>query len=139
MKLKKGCERLLAEANAVIETIGAEEAIALHGDPDMVIVDLRDDREREQNGSIPGAFHAPRGMLEFLVDPESPYHKEIFASGKRFVFHCGSGGRSALATKTVKDMGLAPVCHIDGGFKAWREAGGPVEGGPAAAPIEEKG
>ena len=75
---------------------------------------------------IPGAFHAPRGMLEFWVDPESPYHKDIFASGKTFVFYCRSGQRSALATKTVRDMGLEAVCHIEGGFTAWTEAGAPV-------------
>ena len=129
MALKIGTRQLLAEAIAEIETISAEEAIALHGDENAVIVDLRDIRERERDGAIPGAFHAPRGMLEFWVDPESPYHKDVFASGKRFIFHCAAGGRSALATKTVQDMGLAPVCHIEGGFSAWKEAGGPVEGG----------
>ncbi len=129
MALKKGTRQLLAEAIAEIETISAEEAIALHGDENAVIVDLRDIRERERHGAIPGAFHAPRGMLEFWVDPESPSHKDVFASGKRFIFHCAGGGRSALATKTVQDMGLAPVCHIEGGFSAWKEAGGPVEGG----------
>ena len=127
MQLKKGVKQLLAEANAEIETIGAAEAIKLRDDADVVIVDLRDPRERDRDGYIPGAFHAPRGMLEFWIDPESPYHKEIFASGKRFIFHCASGGRSALAAKAAQDMGLPKVCHFAGGFKAWVEAGGPVE------------
>jgi rhodanese-related sulfurtransferase len=130
MTLKKGCKQLLAEANAKIEAITVEEAIKLHDDPNTVIVDLRDIRERQRDGFIPGALHAPRGMLEFWIDPESPYHKEIFASGKRFVFHCASGARSALATATVQDMGLEPVCHVAGGFVAWKEAGGPVEAPP---------
>ncbi len=125
--MKKTVEQMVAEANAEIETIGVLEAIELHRDPDVVFVDLRDVRELEREGVIPGAFHAPRGMLEFWVDPESPYHKEIFASGKRFVFFCQAGWRSALATQTVQRMGLEPVCHFDGGFTAWREAGGPVE------------
>jgi len=83
-------------------------------------------RELERDGMIPGAFHAPRGMLEFWVDPASPYFKEVFGSGRRFVFYCASGWRSALATAAVQDMGLEPVCHIDGGFNGWKAAGGPV-------------
>ncbi len=126
-KLKKGIKELLAEAEAEIEALEVSEAIKLHEDPHVVIVDLRDVRELEREGRIPGSFHAPRGMLEFWVDPESPYHKEIFSSGKRFVLHCASGWRSALATQTLHRMGLEPVCHIKGGFKAWKEAGGPVE------------
>ena len=94
-----------------------------------MFVDLRDPRELEREGKIPGAFHCPRGMLEFWVDPESPYHKPVFASGKRFVFYCMSGWRSALSTKTVQDMGLPNVAHIAGGFNAWRKDGGDVEGG----------
>jgi rhodanese-related sulfurtransferase len=91
-----------------------------------VFVDLRDVRELDHEGMVPDAFHAPRGMIEFWVDPESPYHKDIFASGKTFVFYCRSGWRSALSTKTVQDMGLDNVCHIGGGFGAWMEAEGPV-------------
>src|SRR3990172_7571078 len=103
MQLKKGVKHLLAEANAEIETIGAAEAIKLRDDADVVIVDLRDPRERDRDGYIPGAFHAPRGMLEFWIDPESPYHKEIFASGKSFIFYCNGAWRSALATDVARD------------------------------------
>jgi rhodanese-related sulfurtransferase len=130
LRLKKGVKELVAEANAEIETITAAEAVALVEDPNTVLVDLRDIRELERDGRIPNAFHAPRGMLEFWVDPESPYHKEVFSSGKRFVFFCAGGLRSALAAHTVQRMGLAPVCHIEGGFRAWKEAGGPVEPHP---------
>ena len=97
------------------------------GRDDVVIVDIRDIRELERDGRIPGSVHAPRGMLEFWVDPDSPYHKPIFAEPKRFVFHCAGGLRSSLATQAVQYMGLENVCHIAGGFKAWREAGGPIE------------
>ena len=103
-----------------------EEAIKRLGKEDHVFVDIRDVRELDHDGMVPGAFHAPRGMLEFWIDPESPYHKDIFASGKTFVFYCRSGWRAALATQTVQDMGLAPVCHMGGGFTAWMEARDPV-------------
>lgn len=126
MAMKKGYKDLLAEANSRIQTISAAEAQALHGNPDVVFVDIRDPREITRDGMIPDAFPATRGMLEFWVDPESPYHKPIFASGKRFVLYCASGWRSALATDTVQSMGLEPVCHLEGGFKAWKEAGLPV-------------
>ncbi len=124
--ITKGLKELCAEAEAQIETLEVAEAIALHGDPGVQIVDIRDIRELWREGAVPGAFHAPRGMLEFWVDPESPYHKEIFASGKKFVFFCAGGMRSVLAAAAVHNMGLAPVAHIAGGFAAWREAGGPV-------------
>jgi rhodanese-related sulfurtransferase len=127
MALKKGYKALLAEADAEVEAISAAEAMALMGDEDVLIVDLRDVRELKREGYIPGSVHAPRGMLEFWVDPESPYHKEIFASGKRMVLHCAAGWRSALAAKTLQDMGLENVCHMAGGFDAWKEAGGTVE------------
>jgi rhodanese-related sulfurtransferase len=125
--ITKGIKELCAEAEAQIETIEVAEAIALHGDPGVQIVDIRDIRELWREGAVPGAFHAPRGMLEFWVDPESPYHKEIFTSGKKFVFFCAGGMRSALGALAVHNMGLKPVAHIAGGFAAWREAGGPVE------------
>jgi rhodanese-related sulfurtransferase len=131
--VKKGFRRLLEEANAEIETIGTDEAIALHGKGEVQLVDLRDPRELEREGRIPGAFHCPRGMLEFWIDPESPYHRKLFAEPKRFLFFCASGWRSALATKTAQDMGLENVAHVEGGFTAWRKAGGPVEPGSAAA------
>jgi rhodanese-related sulfurtransferase len=92
-----------------------------------VFVDLRDPRELNREGRLPGAVHCPRGMLEFWIDPESPYHKPVFAQDKTFVFFCAAGWRSALSTATAQDMGLTPVAHIDGGFTAWKQAGGPVE------------
>ena len=126
MGLKKGCKDLVAEANEKIRTIPTADAIARHGDSGTVFVDLRDVRELQREGMIPGALHAPRGMLEFWVDPDSPYFKEIFGSGKEFVFYCASAWRSALATRAVQEMGLEPVAHIEGGFSAWKKAGGPV-------------
>ena len=124
--MKKGYKTLLEEANKRIETIPTADALKLKGDPDTVFVDIRDVRELEREGMIPGAFHAPRGMLEFWVDPESPYHKELFASGKRFVLYCASGWRSALATDTLREMGLDRVAHVEGGFNGWKQAGGDV-------------
>jgi rhodanese-related sulfurtransferase len=125
--ITKGYKALLAEAEAEIETIPAEAAIALLGDPGVQFIDLRDVRELWREGTVPGAYHAPRGMLEFWVDPDSPYHKPLFASGRKFVFFCAGGWRSALATQAVRRMGLGPVAHIAGGFGAWVKAGGPVE------------
>lgn len=125
--MKKGFRQMLAEAEAEIETIPAKDAIPLQGDPGTVFVDLRDPREIEREGRIQGAFHCTRGMLEFWIDPDSPYHKPIFAEEKRFVFYCAGGWRSALAAKTAHDMGLEKVAHVGGGFGAWREAGGLVE------------
>jgi rhodanese-related sulfurtransferase len=125
--ITKGYKALLAEAGSRIETLTPEQAIPFHGDDGVVLVDLRDPRELEREGRIPGAFHCPRGMLEFWIDPESPYHKPVFAQDKRFVFFCAGGWRSALAAATASEMGLKPVAHIEGGFGAWRKAGGPVE------------
>ena len=130
--ITRGYKKLLDEANAQIETINAAEAVERFpqggvGQNEVVIVDLRDPREIEREGRIPGAFHCPRGMLEFWIDPDSPYHKAYFASGKSFVFFCAGGWRSALATKTAQDMGLTPVKHILGGFTAWKDAGLPIE------------
>ena len=125
--MKKGFRQMLAEAEAEIETLPAQDAVKLHGDPGVVFVDLRDPRELEREGRIPGAFHCTRGMLEFWIDPDSPYHKPIFAEDKRFVFYCAGGWRSALAAKTAHDMGMEKVAHVGGGFGAWREAGGAVE------------
>ncbi|WP_371347453.1 rhodanese-like domain-containing protein [Ancylobacter sp. IITR112] len=129
--MRKGYKQLLAEADAVVTAIDVAEAASLHGQGDVVFVDLRDPRERERDGAIPGAFSCPRGMLEFWIDPESPYAKPVFAADKRFVFYCASGWRSALATKTAQEMGLARVCHLTGGFTAWKAAGGTVEALPA--------
>ena len=124
--MKKGYKALLDEANAVVETVPVDAAKALHGAADVVFVDLRDPRELEREGMIPGAFHCPRGMLEFWIDPESPYHKPIFSEDKRFVFYCASAWRSALSTRTAQDMGLPKVAHLGGGFSAWKAAGLPV-------------
>jgi rhodanese-related sulfurtransferase len=126
-KITHGVKDMLKSAEAEIETLPAADAVAWQGRDDTVLVDLRDPREREREGVIPGAFSCTRGMLEFWIDPESPYHKPVFAEDKRFVFFCAGGMRSALAAQTAKQMGLQPVAHIEGGFKAWREAGGPVE------------
>ena len=126
--ITRGYKALLDEANAKVETLEPSEAMTLHGRDDVVFVDLRDPRELEREGRIPGAFHCPRGMLEFWIDPQSPYHKPVFAEDKRFIFFCAGGWRSALSTATAQDMGLKPVAHLGGGFGAWRAAGGPVEG-----------
>ena len=126
MPVTKGSKQLVEEASRKIRTLSLEEAMKKHGDPNVVFVDLRDVRELEREGMIPGAFHTPRGVLEFWVDPASPYYKDIFGSGKEFVFYCAAAWRSALATATAQEMGLAPVAHFEGGFSAWKQAGGPV-------------
>ena len=120
-------QAMLEEALAAITTVSAAEAKALKLREDVVLVDLRDPRELQREGRVPGAFHCPRGMLEFWIDPASPYHKPVFGEDKTFVFFCAAGWRSALATHTAQRMGLKPVAHIDGGFAAWRDAGGDVE------------
>lgn len=124
--MRKTVKSMVDEATAAITTFTIEEARDLHGREDVMFVDIRDVRELEREGVIPGAFHAPRGMLEFWVDPESPYHKAEFGQDRRFVLFCAAGWRSALATKTLQDMGLPKVAHIDGGFGAWKQAGAPV-------------
>jgi rhodanese-related sulfurtransferase len=129
VKLKKGIKELVAEANAEIETVSVNDALKLKDDPGVTFVDIRDIRELDRDGRIPGAFHAPRGMLEFWADPESPYYKEIFGSGKKFLFFCAGGMRSALAAQQLQRMGLEPVCHMEGGFGAWKAAGGAIEAG----------
>lgn len=118
---------MVADARSQINEVDADEAISLIGDPNTIIIDIRDIRERQREGFIEGAIHVPRGMLEFWIDPDSPYHKPLFTEDKHFIFHCASGWRSALATKTAGDMGLKPVSHIKGGFKAWVDAGGLVK------------
>jgi rhodanese-related sulfurtransferase len=122
-----GHRALVEAAEREIETMPVEQAIGLHGRDDVVFVDLRDPRELAREGRMPGAFSCTRGMLEFWIDPESPYHKPVFAQDKRFVFFCAGGMRSALAAQTAQRMGLKPVAHIAGGFGAWKKAGGPVE------------
>jgi len=125
--IKVSVRELVEAAERDIKQLSAQEAMALHGSEDAVLVDLRDIRELQREGRVPGAFHCPRGMLEFWIDPESKYHKSIFSQDKRFVFFCAAGQRSALATQCAQRMGLAPVAHIAGGFTAWKAAGGPVE------------
>lgn len=124
--MKKGYKDLVEEAMAEVKTYSVEEAKAKLGDPNVQFVDVRDVRELEREGVVPGAFPAPRGMIEFWVDPDSPYFKPVFGEKKEFIFFCAAGWRSALTTKTVQDMGLENVAHIGGGFKAWKEAGGAV-------------
>jgi rhodanese-related sulfurtransferase len=126
-QIKVGYRQLVDAANREVETLSIKEALALAGRDDVQFVDLRDIRELEREGKIPGAFHCPRGMLEFWIDPSSPYHKPVFAQDKRYVFFCAAGWRSALAAQTAQRMGLKPVAHIDGGFGAWKKAGGPAE------------
>jgi len=125
--ITKGYRQLLAEAEAQIETLSVDDVKALAGRDDVVLVDLRDPRELEREGKMPGAFHCPRGMLEFWIDPESPYHKPVFAEDKRFVFFCAGGWRSALAAQSAATMGLKPVAHMAGGFGAWKKEGGAVD------------
>jgi rhodanese-related sulfurtransferase len=126
MKLTKGYRQLVDEAKTRIHTLSLEEGRARHGRDDVVFVDLRDVRELERDGMIPGAVHCPRGMLEFWIDPESPYFKDVFGSGKEFVFYCSAAWRSALAADTAQQMGLGRVTELDGGFTAWKAAGLPV-------------
>ena len=125
--ITKGIKELCAEAETVVETWTVDEARNHLEDEDVVFVDIRDIRELWREGAIPGAVHAPRGMLEFWVDPESPYARDVFQSGKRFMFFCAGGLRSALAAKSVQEMGLSPVCHMAGGNSAWKKIDYPTE------------
>ena len=127
MPITKGHKQLLEEARRKIRSMPAAEAMAKLGDPDTVFVDIRDPRELEHEGVIPGALHAPRGMMEFWVDPESPYYRPVFgAESKTYVFFCALGWRSTLTAATLTDMGMTNVCDIEGGLAAWKAAGGPV-------------
>lgn len=126
MPLKISAADMVANARDRIEEIETHDLIAMMNDPDVLIVDIRDIRERQRSGFIPGSFHAPRGMLEFWVDPESPYFKDVFGEEKKFVFHCASGWRSALTVATLQDMGFE-ASHLREGFSTWETQGGPVE------------
>jgi rhodanese-related sulfurtransferase len=127
MPITKGSQALVDEAMAQVTTHSVDEIRARLNDPTVQIVDIRDVRELERDGTLPGALLAPRGMLEFWVDPASPYFKPVFSDeAKTFVLFCGAGWRSALATKTLMDMGMRNVAHIDGGFAAWKQAEAPV-------------
>ena len=128
--ITKSVKSMLDSAKAEITELTAADMIAKANDPGVVMVDIRVPRELERDGRIPGAFHATRGMLEFWIDPASPYYKPVFGEDKQFVFFCAGGMRSVLAAKTAQDMGLKPVAHMIGGFGAWKTAGGPIETGP---------
>ena len=122
-----GMRALVADAEREIETLSFEEAEKLSGRDDVLFVDVRDIRELAREGRIPGAFHCPRGMLEFWIDPDSPYYKDVFAQDKKYVFFCAGGLRSALAAQTAQRMGLKPVAHLKSGFGGWKKSGGPIE------------
>lgn len=126
-EITTGYQALLDAANARVRAVPPQEAKSLLGREDHIFIDLRDPRELEREGMMPAAFHCPRGMLEFWIDPASPYHKDVFARDATFVFFCAGGWRSALAAATALDMGLKPVVHLEGGFSAWTKAGGKVE------------
>jgi rhodanese-related sulfurtransferase len=126
-KITVSSEAMVQAAEREIETVPAEEAIKLLGRNDVVFVDIRDPRELQREGKIPGAFHCPRGMLEFWIDPQSQYHKPVFADDKKFIFFCAGAKRSALAAQTAQQMGLKPVAHLAGGFGGWKKAGGPID------------
>ncbi len=126
MPLRMTAREMVEAADMEVESVDVGTARDLVADDNILFVDIRDIRELEREGRIRDAIHAPRGMLEFWVDPESPYHREVFASGRKLILYCASGWRSALATKTLQDMGLQPVAHLAGGFTAWKEGGGAV-------------
>ena len=128
MPITKGFRQLIQEAMDVVTTYSVDDVVARLDDPRLQLVDIRDVRELAAEGTVPGCIHSPRGMLEFWVDPDSPYHKAIFADeSKEFVLFCGAGWRSALATKALQEMGMTNVAHIDGGFASWRKQGAPVQ------------
>jgi rhodanese-related sulfurtransferase len=129
-------EALVKQAKAEITEYTVDDVKAKAGDDNVVLVDIRDPRELTREGRVPGAFHCPRGMLEFWISPESPYHKDVFAQDKEYVFFCAGGMRSALAAKQAQDMGLKPVAHMIGGFGAWKKGGGEIE--PSDAPMASK-
>ena len=116
---------MMAEADALVQSVSAREMVLKLGGDDVVMVDIRETRELEREGMIPGSFHAPRGMLEFWIDTESPYHKPAFATAKTFVFYCASGWRSLLAARLAQEMGLE-TRSLRGGFSEWKKDGHPV-------------
>ena len=128
MPITRGYRALVDQAMAEVKTYAVADVRARLGEAGLQLVDIRDVRELQAEGTVPGSYHAPRGMLEFWVDPDSPYHKKVFADeGREFVLFCGAGWRSALAAKTLQDMGMANVAHIEGGFAEWVKQGGPTE------------
>ncbi len=120
--LKRGFKEMLAEANAVIETVSVQDLPYLLDDDEVVLADVRDTVEREEEGLIPGSVHVPRGLLEFLADPDSLIYNEALNPERRIILYCGTGGRSALAAKTLLDMGFTDVASLAGGYAAWRLA-----------------
>lgn len=120
--LKKGFKQLLAEANAVIEAVSVQDLAYLMENPEVVLVDVRETVEREAEGAIPGSLHVTRGLLEFKADPDSPAYDEELNPDDRLILYCGTGGRSALAAKTLFDMGYRDVSSLAGGYAAWRAA-----------------
>lgn len=122
-----GIKALCEQAEKEIEIVSVDDVKEMYGSDDTVLIDIRDIRELKRDGKVPGAYHCPRGMVEFWIDPQSPYHKDVFAQDKKFVFFCAGGMRSALAAQSAHRMGLKPVCHMAGGFKVWKESGGAVE------------
>lgn len=124
--MAKGAMDLVRDAKAQVENLSPEQVAAELDEGEAVLVDLREPQELQSTGIIPGAVHAPRGMLEFYADPSLPYHREEFQPDRRIILHCASGGRSALAAKTLQDMGYTNVAHLDGGMKAWQEQGRPT-------------
>jgi rhodanese-related sulfurtransferase len=124
----RSAKDLVAEASREVETLSGEEAVKLVGDPNVVFVDVREGEELQKTGKLQGAVHVPRGFLEFQADPSSPTHKPELGGGKRLVLYCGSGNRSALGAKSLKEMGITNVAHVAGGFPALQQAGGPQEG-----------
>ncbi len=127
--MTKSAKDLVAEANKTVETLSAKDAVKLVGDPGVVLVDVREGEELQKTGKVQGAVHVPRGFLEFQADPTSPSHKAELGDGKRLVLYCGSGSRSALAAKTLKEMGIGNVAHVAGGFAALKDAGAPIQDG----------
>jgi rhodanese-related sulfurtransferase len=123
----KSVKDLISEAETQIQTLTVKEVLTIKDNTDVQLIDLRDIRELWKEGTIPQSIHVPRGMLEFWVAPDSDYHKDIFASGKKFIFFCALGHRSALATLAIQNMGLSPVAHIKGGYTAWKKSGAPTE------------
>jgi rhodanese-related sulfurtransferase len=136
--LKKGIKQLIAEAEARSQGISVGEARQRLGDANTVFVDIRDVRELERDGMIPGAFHAPRGMLEFWVDPDSPYYKPVFAEGKTFILYCQADWRGVLAAATLADMGMQNVLHLEGGYGEWKKAAAPTGPRPHSHATREK-
>ena len=121
--LKRSAKQLVAEASAVVESLAPEQAAKLVGDPGVLFIDLREPPEISGSGQVEGAINVPRGLLEFQADPDSPTHRAELSQGRRLVLYCGSGARSALAAKTLQDMGVENVVHVPGGFAALKAAG----------------